>query len=59
MRFTIGPDGSVLQTSDGGTSLTDSTVVRDVVQSFLSLSFPTPDGGGPVVVTLPLDFTPP
>lgn len=57
VRFTIGPDGSVLQASDAGSSLTDSTVIHDVVRSFVDLSFPTPEGG-PVIVTLPLDFEP-
>jgi len=57
VRFTIGRDGSVLQASDGGSSLTDSAVIHDVVRSFVDLGFPTPNGG-PVTVTLPLDFAP-
>jgi hypothetical protein len=58
VQFTIAPDGSVARASDQGSSLTDSDVIRDVVRSFVSLAFPTPAGGGPVLVTLPLDFSP-
>jgi hypothetical protein len=58
VQFTIGPDGSVLTASEQGSSIADSDVIHDVVRSLVNLSFPTPAGGGPVLVTLPLDFSP-
>ncbi|MEA2749998.1 MAG: hypothetical protein QOI41_4141 [Myxococcales bacterium] len=56
VRFTIGRDGSVLESSDGGSSLPDADVVRDVVHALMALSFPAPDNDGSVVVTMPIDF---
>lgn len=57
VRFTIGPDGSVLQAADQGSSLPDAAVIHDVVRSFMNLSFPTPEHGS-VIVTFPLDLAP-
>jgi hypothetical protein len=58
VQFTIAPDGSVSKASEQGSSLSDSDVIHDVVRSLANLSFPNPAGGGPVLVTLPLDFSP-
>jgi len=57
VRFTIGPDGAVVQAADDGSTLADSAVVLDVVQSFSALAYPAPTGGA-VTVTLPLRFAP-
>jgi hypothetical protein len=58
VRLTIGRDGSVLQVDDGGSTLADPAVVRDVLNAFVLLSYPSPDGDAPVTVTLPLRFSP-
>lgn len=57
VKFTIGPDGSVLQASEEGSSLPDAKVIQEVVRSFMSMEFPRPEGGA-VIVTLPIDFAP-
>jgi outer membrane biosynthesis protein TonB len=57
VRFTIGPDGTVVQASDHGSTLPDAAVVHDVVGAFLAMAFPSPEHG-PVVVTLALHFEP-
>ena len=57
VRFTIGPDGTVLQACDHGSTLPDAAVVHDVVGAFLAMAFPSP-AHGPVVVTLPFQFEP-
>lgn len=56
-RFTIGRDGSVSQTADGGSDLPDAGVVRCVVSAFRGLSFPEPESGV-VTVVYPLSFEP-
>ena len=58
VRFTIGRDGSVLQVVDDGSTLADPAVVRDVLNAFVPLSFPSPQPNEPVTVTLPLVFAP-
>ncbi len=57
VRFTIGPDGTVLHASDHGSTLPGAAVVHDVVSAFLAMAFPSPEHGF-VVVTLPLHFEP-
>ena len=57
VRFTIGRDGSVLQVDDGGSTLADPAVVRDVLNAFALVSYPSPEDG-PVTVTFALTFAP-
>jgi hypothetical protein len=56
VKFTIGHDGAVASTSNGGSDLGDPAVVKCVVQAFENLSFPQPEGGN-VTVQFPLVFT--
>jgi hypothetical protein len=57
VRFVIGRDGAVSNTSNGGSDMPDSGVVNCVVRSFQSLSFPQPEGGI-VTVVYPIMFSP-
>ncbi len=56
VRFVIGRDGAVQQVENGGSDLTDPSVVSCVVRAFSGLSFPQPEGGI-VVVTYPILFS--
>ena len=58
IRFTIGPDGAVTGTTDGGSDLPDAAAVTCVVRSVSSLTFPAPEGGGVVTVNFPINFMP-
>lgn len=57
MAFTIGLDGSVLDTADHGSEMPDSNVTNCVVNGFRALRFPLPDGGN-VKVVYPIQFNP-
>jgi outer membrane biosynthesis protein TonB len=57
VKFVIARDGSVQLAQDGGSDMPDQNVVQCVARSFMSLSFPSPDGGI-VTVVYPLVFTP-
>jgi hypothetical protein len=59
VRFTIGKDGAVSGVSlVKDTTMPDAAVSACVTRAFSSLSFPQPDGGGVVIVTYPLLFSP-
>ena len=49
VRFTIGADGNVASTANGGSDLPDGNVIACVVRSFGGLMFPAPEGGNVVV----------
>jgi DNA-directed RNA polymerase subunit RPC12/RpoP len=55
VRFVIGRDGSVSNVSNGGSDLSDSSVVGCVLSAFYGLRFPAPPGGI-VTVVYPLHF---
>ncbi len=58
VRFVIDPNGDVAQANKTtGTTLPDPDVVRCVVRSFDTLSFPQPSAGS-VDVVYPIDFAP-
>jgi len=56
-KFVVARDGSVASGEDAGSDLPDPSVVACVVRSFLTLSFPQPEGGE-VVVSYPIRFRP-
>ena len=56
-KFVIGRDGSVVQSSDAGSTVPDQGVVGCVVRGYGALSFPAPEGGI-VVVTSPIELSP-
>lgn len=58
VRFAIARDGNVASATNSGSTLPNPSVVTCVVNSFRRLSFPPPDGGGLVVVTYPISFSP-
>ncbi len=58
IRFVIGPTGKVVQASDSGSTLGDPGVIACVLAAVRRISFPSPTGGGPVVVTYPSVFSP-
>jgi hypothetical protein len=57
VKFMIDRTGQVSMAQDGGSDLPNDAVNRCIVQSFYSLSFPTPDSGS-VTVTYPIVLTP-
>ncbi len=57
VKFVIDRGGAVAIAADGGSDLPDEGVRRCVVSSFLSLSFPAPQGGT-VAVVYPIMFSP-
>jgi hypothetical protein len=57
-RFVIGKDGSVVSAQDAGSDLKDASVKACVQSRFRTMSFPSPKGGGVVVVVYPLLFQP-
>jgi outer membrane biosynthesis protein TonB len=52
--FTIGPDGSVIDTKTEG--FPNELVAQCVAQVMMSMKFPAPKGGGQVVVSYPFIF---
>ena len=56
-RFAIAPTGAVEASCLVTSSLNDASVDRCVVERVLGWHFPTPDGGGWVVVDYPFVFT--
>lgn len=57
VRFVIGRDGAVSLANEGDSDMPDESVRKCVVQTFYSLSFPSPENGA-VRVTYPLIFSP-
>jgi hypothetical protein len=57
VRFVIGRDGAVSNTSNAGADLPDPEVVNCVIRSMSTLAFPQPEGGV-VVVVYPIKFSP-
>jgi hypothetical protein len=55
VKFVIDRSGSVATAQDGGSEMTDPTVVGCVVRGFGNLSFPQPEGGM-VTVVYPIIF---
>lgn len=58
VRFVISRSGDVATVSNAGSTMPSQPVITCVVNSFRTLSFPQPDGGGIVVVTYPITFSP-
>ncbi|MFO0754850.1 MAG: AgmX/PglI C-terminal domain-containing protein [Byssovorax sp.] len=58
VRFVIGKDGATQSATDAGSDLPSKEVVNCVLQTFKSLSYPSPEGGGVVVVVYPIIFEP-
>ncbi len=56
-KYTIGSDGAVTSSSDGGSDLPDPSVVACVVKMFGTLTYPRPEAGT-VDVVFPLVFSP-
>lgn len=57
VRFIINREGGVASAENGGSDLTDSSVVSCVTRAFYGLSFPQPENGI-VTVTYPIVFSP-
>ncbi len=57
IAFTIGADGNVVTSTDGGSTMPDSAVKSCVVAGVRGLTFPAPEGGV-VTVRFPVTFTP-
>jgi Ca-activated chloride channel family protein len=57
IAFTIGADGTVVTSTDGGSTLPDSAVKSCVVAGVRGLAFPAPEGGV-VTVRFPVMFSP-
>jgi hypothetical protein len=58
VKFTIAKDGSVSAAAVKTSTLYDPTMEACVVERFERLQFPTPQGGGIVIVSYPFLFTP-
>jgi TonB family protein len=58
VRFTIGPDGVVVASELGESTLGDSRVETCIVDAARGWEFPKPEGGGVVIVAYPFSFTP-
>ena len=58
VRLVIGPDGVVKSSVAGSTDLRDPVLVQCAVAVFGKMTFPKPEGGGDVVVTYPVVFSP-
>lgn len=57
-RFSIGADGNVTSSAIKSTTFPHGSVESCVASTFAGMHFPTPKGGGNVVVTYPLMFNP-
>jgi len=58
MKFTISPEGTVVQATDSGGTINDIEVVACAAKVFMDMGFPKPTGGGIVTVTYPIVFAP-
>lgn len=58
VKFTIGQDGSVSSATTKSTTLNSPSVEQCVLSVFSAMHFPEPKGGGTVMLTYPLIFTP-
>ncbi|NCG19294.1 MAG: AgmX/PglI C-terminal domain-containing protein [Rhodobacterales bacterium] len=58
MHFTIAGDGSVSKAKVRTSTMGNSTVESCITNRFLKMEFPTPRGGGIVLVNYPFLFTP-
>lgn len=58
VSFVIGRTGEVETTADAGSDIPDPQVTRCVVAGFRELTFPPPEGDGPVSVVYPIIFNP-
>lgn len=57
VKFVIDPSGAVSSASAADTNIADADMVSCVVGTVKKMSFPQPDGGSPVVVTYPFNFS--
>jgi len=57
VKFIIDGQGAVTSASAADTNITDADMVSCVVGKVKKMSFPAPDGGSPVVVTYPFNFS--
>ncbi len=58
IRFTIAKDGSVSQATTKSTTMNNSAVQKCIEGRFMRMQFPTPKGGGIVIVSYPFLFSP-
>ncbi len=58
IRFTIAKDGSVSAASTKSTTMNNSAVESCIEGRFMRMQFPTPKGGGIVIVSYPFLFAP-
>jgi hypothetical protein len=56
-RFVIQYDGSIASVANAGSIIPDASVVRCVLNSFYSLSFPPSDDGSGAAVVVPIHFS--
>jgi hypothetical protein len=56
IKFTIAGDGSVSQAGVRATTMNDAAVESCLVGRFMRMRFPTPRGGGIVIVSYPFLF---
>lgn len=57
VKFIIDGQGSVSSASAADTNITDADMVSCVIGAVKECSFPAPDGGSPIVVTYPFNFS--
>lgn len=57
VKFVIDAQGAVSTASAADTNIADADMVSCVVGAVKKMAFPTPDGGSPVVVTYPFNFS--
>lgn len=57
VKFIIDGQGSVSSASAADTNITDADMVSCVIGAVKKMSFPAPDGGSPIVVTYPFNFS--
>jgi TonB family protein len=58
VKFVIGASGTVEMAAVTSSTLGNAAIEQCVAKAFRSWTFPAPDGGGMVVVTMPVAFTP-
>ena len=58
VKFAVGPDGAVTSAELRSTTLGNSAVESCVIGRFRRMAFPAPAGGGIVIVSYPLQFSP-
>ncbi len=57
VKFTIGADGSVVSAAIEGSDLGDGPLEQCLTRAIMRLKFPSPRGGGMVIVSYPFNFS--